>query len=306
MALASLDIDQTISAIVRRRPVLEAVLRAFGPLMQARDELAAELVTEVPRLPEFQRQSGAAGLPLLSGFSASGTGSATGKASEKMLPLLAGQQELAQYIPALKKLFGDSESAEALLEAILVGSAESFAKIAEANGLSPAILNFAAEFVISPVLRAIAKSGKTGDGERPWDEEGAWRQGYCPVCGTFPSIAWLDKPKVDEKNAFLAGGGGKKHYHCPMCGSDWTFRRSACPACEREGSETIEILRESGSHGERLDFCTHCKTYCPTVDLREMADVPNMDVMAAGMIHLDMVAAQQKLRPLRHSFWNTF
>ena len=134
-----------------------------------------------------------------------------------------------------------------------------------------------------------------------------WTQGYCPVCGSLPVIATLDKRVFDEKNAFLAGGGGKKRLHCGLCATSWTFRRSTCPSCGRQGNEVMEILRESeGANGERLDWCVHCKTYCPTVDLREREAVPDMDAMALGMLHLDMVASRRGLQPLRPSFWNMF
>ena len=69
----------------------------------------------------------------------------------------------------------------------------------------------------------------------------------------------------------------------------------------------MEILRESGkSRGERLDWCAKCKSYCPTVDLRECGEAPDMDAMALGMMHLDMVAAHKGLSPLKASFWNLF
>lgn len=309
MPSPSLDIDQTISAIIRRRPVLEPVLKSFAPLLKARDEAASGLVPVLGassvRLPKFDRQKARAGIPLLADFPGRGLGEAIRMAAEKLLPLFAEQAALLPHLAALEKFFlaAAEDDREALLEAMLVGSAESQAKIAEKNGLPPAVLNYVAEFVISAVLRALAAAT---DEANPWDEEAAWRQGYCPVCGSFPSIAWLDRPKADEKNAFLAGGGGKKHYHCQLCGSNWAFRRSACPACEKEGSETMEILRETDSHGERIDWCAHCRTYCPTIDLREVFDTPNMDAMAPGMMHLDIVASRNRLQPLKYSFWNMF
>ena len=162
--------------------------------------------------------------------------------------------------------------------------------------------------MLGPVLRALVELSPHGDGkEAPWNVEGTWRQGYCPVCGSGPSIAYLDRPVFDEKNAFLAGGGGKKHLHCSLCGTDWTFRRGACPFCGEEGAGVMEILKEAGNAlGERLDWCTRCKTYCPTVDLRERDTAPDLDALALGMLHMDMVAAQKGLQPLHPAFWNTF
>ena len=111
----------------------------------------------------------------------------------------------------------------------------------------------------------------------------------------------------EEKNAYLAGGGGKKHLHCSLCGTDWVFRRGACPSCGKEGNDVMEMLRESkNAQGERLDWCTKCKTYCPSVDLRERDTTPNLDALALGLLHLDMVAAKKGLHPINPSFWNTF
>ena len=156
-------------------------------------------------------------------------------------------------------------------------------------------------------MRALALQAQPAKGEAPWNGAAVWTQGYCPVCGSLPVIATLDKRVFDEKNAFLAGGGGKKRLHCGLCATSWTFRRSTCPSCGRQGNEVMEILRESeGANGERLDWCVHCKTYCPTVDLREREAVPDMDAMALGMLHLDMVASRRGLQPLRPSFWNMF
>lgn len=304
MAKSHMSIEQTIAAIAKRRPVLEPILRGIAPLLQAREEAANGLVGLIPAMPAFQAEAARAGAPLLAGFSGRGADAAIRQAALKILPLLAAQPAIAPHMRALESLFrGDSDDdREGLLSAMLVGSPEKAARIAELHGTGLDVLNFAAEFIIAAVLRAMAR--QSGQGASPWDEEGAWRMGYCPVCGTYPSIAWLDKPQVDEKNAFLAGGGGKKHYYCPQCASTWKFRRSACPACEREGSATIEVMRESGTHGERVDFCVHCKTYVPTIDLRELFDMPHMDVMAPGMMHLEMVAAEKGLKPLRASFWN--
>jgi len=69
----------------------------------------------------------------------------------------------------------------------------------------------------------------------------------------------------------------------------------------------MEILKEAGNAlGERLDWCTRCKTYCPAVDLRERDTTPDLDVLALGMLHMDMVAAQKGLQPIHPAFWNTF
>ncbi|GEM_PF-253500 len=321
------SVAKTLAEVVESRPVLEPVLRAFEPLLAAQAQLAGELADSVRAaglsLPEAQPGALEQGLSLLAGVPLTGAAAPLRQSAETLLPLLAGLETMTPHMPALEAFLlappagaakkGKGAKAlqdprEALAEAMLSGNSEEETRLAAEHDLDPSVLHFAFSFVLAPVLRAIVAGSLPEEGEAPWDAGSLWRQGYCPVCGSFATIAWLDKPLVDEKNAYLAGGGGKKHLHCGLCGTDWKFMRGTCPSCGEKGSGVIEMLRESGSaaHGERLDWCTRCKAYCPTVDLRERDGTPDMDALALGMMHLDMVAARKKLRPLKVSFWNTF
>ena len=320
MAVSRQTVAQTLADAVSWRPVLGPVLRAFEPLLSAQAELAETLAQTLakkaaagPALPEWRADRAGQGLSLLSGVKLAGGAGLLRASAEKLLPLLGAMEAMAPHMPALEAFFlgqreepsaAPEDSREALAEALIANDRKAVARIAENAGLEPPVLGFVAGFVTTPVLRAITRA-LCGAGQGPWNEGEFWQRGYCPVCGSLPSIAWLDKPVADDKNAYLAGGGGKKHLHCGLCGADWRFRRGACPACEEEGGGVIEILRESGpSHGERLDWCTKCKSYCPTVDLREREFTPDLEAAAIGMMHLDMVAARKKLRPLALSFWN--
>lgn len=323
MAASCQSVSETIGDVVSWRPVLEPVLKAFEPVLLAQTELAAELADSLRasglRLPELRADRARQGVSLLAGAHLAGAAGPLRRSAEKLLPLLGAIEAVAPHLPALEAFFlrpagqgGDAEaspqdSRETLAEAVLSGNRETVARIAGEQGIDPLMLEFVSGFVVSSVLRALVAQSLSEDGQGGWNEGDIWQHGHCPVCGALPSVAWLDKPSIDEKNAFLAGGGGKKHLHCGLCGADWRFRRGACPSCGQEGSGVLEVLRESGpAHGERLDWCTKCKSYCPTVDLREREFVPNLDAAAIGMIHLDMVAARKKLRPLRPSFWNIF
>ena len=319
MAASCQSVEETVSGILARRPVLSPVLQAFAPLLAARAALPEQLKPLLEsagiRLPEMQRERAAQGYPLLAEMPLAGIGTALRAAAETLIPLLAVQDVVRPHEAKLRAFFPDAaqgpEAPVALAEAVLnetAESAESVGKIAAHLDIPVQVLLFAFSFMLGPVLRALVELSPHGNGkEAPWNVEGAWRQGYCPVCGSGPSIAYLDRPVFDEKNAFLAGGGGKKHLHCSLCGTDWTFRRGACPFCGEEGAGVMEILKEAGNAlGERLDWCTRCKTYCPAVDLRERDTTPDLDVLALGMLHMDMVAAKKGLQPIHPAFWNTF
>lgn len=309
-------VAQTLADVSERRPALEPILRVFEPLLSAWDGLTGELAESLraggAALPEPNDERVRNGVSLLAGAGLKGVSGSMRASAERLLPLLASIEAVAPHLPALTAYFlrrdEDGErSHEALAEAVAARDGKAVERLAVEHDLDHLMLDFVAGFVVSAVLRAMVAEAMPEDGERFWDKNDSWRQGYCPVCGDLPIMGWLDKPVLDEKNAFLAGGGGKKHLHCGQCGADWKFRRGACPSCGEEGSGVVESLHESGNaHGERLDWCTKCKSYCPIVDLREREFVPHLDAAAFGMMHLAMIAARKRLQPLRPSFWNMF
>lgn len=301
------SIAATIAAISKRRPALAPILKALEPLLEARQRVAARLAPVLAKanisLPPFSREKAAHRDYLLSYEPLQGLDPFLKQAASELLPLLckfahAEANTLAQFW-----LHMDKRLAARLVRATLAEPDE-LAKIAEENELDPGLLHFTAGQIVSAVLRALMLP--LAAGPLPWDEPGAWQQSYCPVCGSYPTIAWLDKARLDEKNAFLAGGGGKKHFYCDMCSANWTYRRGICPACGKEGKGAVEILHEAIGRGERLDYCASCGVYCPTIDLRELGSVPNLDAIAPGMLHLDMVAAERNLQPMKPSLWNNF
>lgn len=309
MRYKPLNIAATADFLSRRRPALESVIRKTQPLFELRKDIASELEPVFKAsgvaLPDFEPQRAREGEALLAGMELAALLPALRYAAEKALPALQKLPPLAKRGEALEALFlGDQ--AEAFFEAMMGGDERGLMDIGRKLDIPLEILLFAGEFILSPVLRALVKLAEPAEGDFPWNEEGAWSQGYCPVCGDLPALAWLDRPRADLSENFLVSGGGKKNYYCSLCGAGWKFRRSHCPSCGREGNNVLEILREKGADGERVDFCVHCKSYCPTVDLREFGDVPDMDVMALGMLHMDIAASQKNLRPLKPSFWNVF
>ena len=274
MAVSCQSVEETVSGILARRPVLSPVLQAFAPLLAARAALPAQLKPLLEaagvRLPAMQRERAAQGYPLLAEVPLAGIGTALKAAAEAMIPLLAARRSS-----------GRTKRTAGLLRGRRAARRPRWLWLRPCSMRRPRVWKRPRRIWMFPYrcccLRSASCWGpscglwwscrRMGTERGSRNVEGTWRQGYCPVCGSGPSIAYLDRPVFDEKNAFLAGGGGKKHLHCSLCGTDWTFRRGACPFCGEEGAGVMEILKEAGNAlGERLDWCTRCKTYCPTVD----------------------------------------
>ncbi|MBQ4615860.1 MAG: formate dehydrogenase accessory protein FdhE [Mailhella sp.] len=311
---------ETLSEAMDRRPALRPMFEAFAPLMELRSGLPAQLAESVAqsvfRLPDWDDAKAKAGTYMLAEADLSALALPLQEAAHAVLPVITGMQGMKGYGPVLRSFFF-GEGAIRASRALIDGDSEALEALAVEAEMPLSVLVFALEHVLGSVIRAAvlcqwpsSPDSHYGpeDKPAPWDERPAsWTQGYCPVCGSAPSVSYLEEKIFDEKNAFASGGGGRKHLHCGLCGTEWHFRRGACPACGKDEEGTLEMLRQAEeARGERVEWCTHCKSYCTGADLRERDTRPDMNVFALGLMHLDIAASERGLTPLYPAFWNQF
>lgn len=293
--------EKTIGQGCKNKPGLKPFLEAFEPLLTQRGETAKKLKVLMADAG-IAIAADTATKPFLPENLPAGLGPFVRMAAQDLLQPLYTKEVIAAHKNNLETLFLQEENdqdREALVRAMLAPSADDLRSLAKKYGLDPSALEFVSEFIISAVLRALAA---------PWQDKEfeEWRKGVCPVCGTPPIIAWLGKKPVVEKNEFLADGGGRKHLHCGICGTDWYFMRGICPGCGTQGEDAMQIFGEEDRRHERIDWCKKCHSYLPLIDLRELAEIPDMDAMALCLLYLDLFAAEKDLMPLKPSFWNMF
>ncbi|MBO4369074.1 MAG: formate dehydrogenase accessory protein FdhE [Desulfovibrio sp.] len=304
--------EQTLKQIISWRPALSSFLQTLSPLLMQEDllcdKLAKELLQAGLTLPMCSPTRMQQGSSLLSDEELPDLGSFLFRTANSILPTL----EIFPNITideSSKNLFADMNTATQKLffQAITGNNATLLTEFAAEKSFDVSHLLFLAHFPFSILLKALVHNAVADLEIAPWDENNVWQQGYCPVCGSYPTIGWLDKPVIDERNTYLIEGGGKKHLHCGVCGANWRFIRIACPHCGINKSKHLEILtEEENTHGESLDWCEQCHFYCPIVDLRERLEIPHLDTQAIGMLHLAIIAKEKQLAPLRVSFWNNF
>ncbi|MDO7786781.1 formate dehydrogenase accessory protein FdhE [Desulforamulus aquiferis] len=87
-----------------------------------------------------------------------------------------------------------------------------------------------------------------------------WTHGYCPVCGSQPSIAKL------------AGKDGHRRLYCGRCEIDWRYKRLGCPHCDDNASQASFITLDNYKQ-YRIYLCDRCKSYLKTVDERISGEV---------------------------------
>jgi FdhE protein len=181
-----------------------------------------------------------------------------------------GSPALAQAAGTLEE---DSEEDRlALLEGIWQHQVESRHIAGEDAFFAQALLQPYAEYLA-------AKAGPTGDGSGS----------LCPFCGSKPLLAVL-KPE---------GDGAKRFLLCPLCSTEWVFRRVLCPNCGEENKDKLPVFSAQEFEYVRVEACDSCRTYIKSVDLSKNGRaVPVVDELAT--LSLNFWALQnnyQKLRP---------
>lgn len=108
----------------------------------------------------------------------------------------------------------------------------------------------------------------------------AWLKGYCPLCGSLPTLSLL---KEDV---------GKRYLLCSYCGYEWRVDRIFCPLCSNKDQEFLHYLVAEGEEAHRIDLCEKCHQYIKTIDLRKIEESdPVLEDLAT--LHLDILASQK-------------
>ncbi len=121
----------------------------------------------------------------------------------------------------------------------------------------------------------------------------AWKKGYCPICGSFPHLAILR----DQ---------GRRWLQCSTCSHEWSFPRLTCPYCEHEEPEKTNYFFVDGEQNGTAFTCDHCLRYLLTSNQAGNLRRIHADLVALGLVHLDLILQDKGFQPMAECEWNTF
>lgn len=119
-----------------------------------------------------------------------------------------------------------------------------------------------------------------------------WHRGYCPLCGSMPELSFLKEAE------------GQRWQRCSLCGHAWRFSRLACPFCETDNHENLQLYYIAGREHERVEICNSCGRYVLGLDLRGRIDETVLEVAPLGLTRLDLLAQEKGLLPAALTAWN--
>jgi FdhE protein len=104
-----------------------------------------------------------------------------------------------------------------------------------------------------------------------------WLRGYCPVCGSLPSLLLLE-------------GEGERMACCSWCGAQWPLLRFQCPNCDNRDHSTLGYLYIEAEPHYHIQYCQACSTYFKQIDGRERLYPPFPPLEELITLHLDLLA----------------
>jgi FdhE protein len=113
----------------------------------------------------------------------------------------------------------------------------------------------------------------------------SWEQGYCPVCGSLPALAWIE-------------GDGQRYLHCGFCWQRWPMPRLLCPHCGARDPQQLSYRTSEAEKEYRLDLCAACRTYIKTVDARHLARPGYPPLEQVASLHFDIQASAAGFEPI--------
>jgi FdhE protein len=166
------------------------------------------------------------------------------------------------------------------------GKAKKVEQVVDEFGLDKRIFSFLVQISVKPSIEAAVEQLRS-----ELDSE-TWLKGYCPICGSLPSLSLL-KEEV-----------GKRYLLCSYCGYHWRVDRLFCPFCNNTDQESLHYLFAEGEEAFRIDLCDKCHQYIKTIDYRNLAESdPVLEDLATP--HLDILASQKGYkRPVPNPWTN--
>ena len=120
-----------------------------------------------------------------------------------------------------------------------------------------------------------------------------WDRGYCPVCGSWPTLAEL------------IGAEKRRVLRCGRCGTAWSWLVLLCPYCGNDDHRSLGTLTPADvrpgsalpgpaeSHSrDRVDVCERCRGYLKAVPSFTPVSTVRLAAEDVATVHLDVGARE--------------
>ena len=279
-------IEKLMDDAIEKHPHSKDVISAFRPIIAERYRVLDKLELKNTDSPKVDKRKFKGGVPVIRQTTLFRDDDPWAEIALSLIPAMKGG------FPALQD---DLEKLEGIIKKESISIYDYF-KSYPADG-DTIVAGWASEFNINAaaltlLLRIITRIILEKRSQLIEWKDGNWEKGYCPVCGTFPSIVMI-KEKIAER-----------WLHCSQCGYEWKFSRVICPYCEDKAYEEMPFFFVEDKGNECAFACDKCKRYLIT--LTRMSDIliRDLDISAISLTHLDVIMQGKGFQPMATCEWN--
>ncbi len=278
-------LKKRIQQLKQKRPGYKDILDFYQKVKEAQDKVKSSLKIEPIKLKKEWKE-----LLAKEGFSlikkedfpldieaSSGLFQALCRIGKEANPHMAEQENKIRETIEKKKI----DLKNLLREGLKEGRIE---KVADEFGLDKKALLFLVQNSIRPSIEAGMEQLRS-----EVDSE-TWLKGYCPICGSLPSLSLL-KEEV-----------GKRYLLCSYCGYQWRTDRIFCPFCNNKEQGSLQYFYGEGEETYRIDLCDKCHQYIKMIDLRIIGE-SDLILEDLATLHLDILASQKGYKRPVPNLW---
>ncbi len=152
------------------------------------------------------------------------------------------------------------------------------------RGVAPELLWLVAELAVSPFVHGLQRLltdplGRAGRNEPLRSALETWRQGYCPICGSWPALA--------ERLH------GTRVMRCSFCAFAWSLEDAGCFYCG-QSAPAFAVSTPDPVHTDRaLETCDACHNYLKAIDVSDLAPFPLTAIADLETMEMDVIAMQR-------------
>ncbi|MGC8604482.1 MAG: formate dehydrogenase accessory protein FdhE [Desulfomonilaceae bacterium] len=278
---AAQNISDSLERIKRSIPELTGVVDAFADLLIAKSTVKLQIAMPGFSNIEIDPLRFSQGAPVLNDRRIEVEKESVQKVAMSLMPAIKrGFPKMASGVESLVASMNNDETVvDKLLLVLESGSSDSINDTALKLKISAEALKLVCSELAKPFAEKVAEI------VGPMIQGLAWSKGYCPVCGSWPSVSvW----KGDEGRRFL---------NCSVCGHEWNYIRSQCPFCENTDQNKMELIFSEDRKFEHAELCHVCKKYIVGIDARNLINPPHPSTAPISLIYLDVLAQDRGFTP---------
>ena len=280
-ALTSEQVKKAVAAVIESKPVYAEILDFYAGVFDVQEDCRGRIqIQPIQISKDLQETKAREKLPLVAIEEFIYDASESNRLFLTLCQLAhEANPQLSKAADAIQKAVETTLKPDALFAGLLDGNEALFENMAGELGIEKPVLGFFTYNSLKPSLAACADQLAVY-----LDPNNPWLQGYCPICGSAPTLSILESE-------------GQRALVCGFCWHSWSAKRVFCPYCSCSQNKDLHYFYSEEEKDSRVDLCDKCKKYIKTCDTRNISRLIYPPLEHIATMHLDIKAQEMGFEP---------